>query len=279
MKRGFRLIAFAAAAALALLAVPASADQHHESTYLALGDSVPFGYNPLVTDPSDPDNFVGYPELLRGRLDAQLANASCPGETTMHFISLAGLDDSCGLFRTFLPLHVRYTSSQLDYAVAFLHQHANTRLVTIMVGADDLNAFAVVCGGVPSCIQNDILTISLPNLATIFGTIRSVYQGPLVVVTYYARNNTAQEIQNVIQGNLLIAGVAAQFQARVADGFAAFAAMEGPSQDPCAAGLLIKLPSGSCDVHPSRLGHRVLARAVLTQIPGHEDNNQTGASN
>lgn len=279
MKRGFRVFAFVIAAALALLAVPASASDNHESSYLALGDSVPFGYNPLVADPTDADNFVGYPELLSHRLDGHLANASCPGETTMHFISLAGLDDSCGLFRANFPLHVQYTGSQLDYAVAFLQQHPNTRLVTIMVGADDLNAFAVLCGGVPICIQQHIQTISLPNLATIFGTIRSVYQGPLVVVTYYARNNTPQEIQNVIQGNLLITGVAAQFQARIADGFAAFAAMEGPTQDPCAAGLLIKLPSGSCDDHPSRLGHRVLARAVQAQIPGREDNHQIGTVN
>ena len=32
--------------------------------YLALGDSVPFGFDPLLVQPGvDPDVFVGYPEL------------------------------------------------------------------------------------------------------------------------------------------------------------------------------------------------------------------------
>jgi hypothetical protein len=32
--------------------------------------------------------------------------------------------------------------------------------------------------------------------------------------------------------------------------------------DPCAAGLLIKLPDGTCNIHPSPAGHLLLARAI-----------------
>ena len=50
---------------------------------------------------------------------------------------------------------------------------------------------------------------------------------------------------------------------KVADGFAAFA---GPSAafggSPCAAGLLIKLPDGTCNIHPSPAGHLLLAQAI-----------------
>jgi hypothetical protein len=50
---------------------------------------------------------------------------------------------------------------------------------------------------------------------------------------------------------------------KVADGFAAF---EGPSAafggSPCAAGLLIKLPDGTCNIHPSPAGHLLLAQAI-----------------
>ncbi len=266
MKRGFRVLALAAAVALGLLAVPASADEQQDS-YLALGDSVAFGTNPLVTDPADPENFVGYPEVLAEQLDSGVVNAACPGETTMHFISITGLDDTCGVYRSVFPLHVSYSGSQLQYAVVFLQSHPHTTLVTLQVGADDLNAFGRVCGGSLSCIQNDVQTMSVPNLTTILATIRSLYTGTLVVMTYYARNSSPQEIQAVVQGNALITAIATPFQARIADAFGAFAALEGPSHDPCAAGLLIKLPNGTCDVHPTSLGQTVLAGVVLAQLP------------
>jgi hypothetical protein len=31
---------------------------------------------------------------------------------------------------------------------------------------------------------------------------------------------------------------------------------------PCAAGLLIKLPDGTCNIHPSPAGHLLLAQAI-----------------
>src|SRR5260370_14924285 len=61
MKRGFRLVALLAAVALALVATPALADE--SPTYLALGDSVPFGFSPFVS-PSVVVGFVVYPEDL-----------------------------------------------------------------------------------------------------------------------------------------------------------------------------------------------------------------------
>jgi lysophospholipase L1-like esterase len=67
--------------------------------------------------------------------------------------------------------------------------------------------------------------------------------------------------------NNVIAGVAAPFGVTVADGFAAFA---GPSAafggSPCAAGLLIKLPDGTCNIHPSQAGHKLLAAAIAQAI-------------
>lgn len=280
MNRHFAFIGLIVGAMLAIGVTPALADEggngrnDRDGGYLALGDSVPFGFNPLALasppafDPRNPENFVGYPEVLAKRLHVDVTNASCPGETTMHFVALAGLDDNCGFYRNNLPLHVAYQSSQLDYAVAFLLSHPDTRLVTVMVGADDLGAFGKQCGAtvppadVAACVANDVATVSVPDLEEIFGTIRGVFHGKLVVVTYYARNNTPQEIGAVQQGDALITSIATQFGAQIADGFAAFQSAEGPSLDPCAARLLIRLPDGTCDSHPSKLGQKVLARAV-----------------
>jgi len=50
----------------------------------------------------------------------------------------------------------------------------------------------------------------------------------------------------------------------VADGQAAFKAA---AQDPCAEGLLIMLPDGNCDVHPTPAGAQVLADAIQAVMP------------
>src|SRR3954447_13421314 len=79
---------------LVLVGPTASADSAHQLRpgfgYLALGDSVPFGYRPpQVTVPTaylDASNFVGYPEIVADRTGVTLANASCPGETTASLI-------------------------------------------------------------------------------------------------------------------------------------------------------------------------------------------------
>src|SRR5947209_4637182 len=102
-----------------LLAGPAPqdalADSNRPQEYLALGDSVPFGYSPLVS-PFNADNFIGYPTPVAAALKESLTNATCPGETSSHFISLTGSDNVCGFYRAHFPLHVAYSTSQLDFA-------------------------------------------------------------------------------------------------------------------------------------------------------------------
>ena len=119
-----RLLALVTAAVLALLgAVPASADgggdngdrNHQDGGYLALGDSVPFGFSHLL-DPHNSANFVGYPEIVGGRLGIGDVNATCPGEATGGFLSLTGTDNLCRPYRVAFPLHVSYSGTQMDFA-------------------------------------------------------------------------------------------------------------------------------------------------------------------
>jgi len=64
MKRVVRLLVVLLPLALLAGTIPASAND--EAGYLAIGDSVAFGFNPLVfqSDPTDTDAYIGYPELL-----------------------------------------------------------------------------------------------------------------------------------------------------------------------------------------------------------------------
>ncbi len=74
---------------------------------------------------------VRYPENLAQMLNVEDVNASCPGEASGGFISLAGTDNGCRRFRAAAPLHVQYSTSQLDLATSFLRSKPRTSLVTI----------------------------------------------------------------------------------------------------------------------------------------------------
>lgn len=251
-------------------------------TYLALGDSVPFGYQPAAATPAPTyqiaRSFVGYPELVGQALDERVSNAACPGETTASMVTAGaqsnGCENSVGSpvgYRTLYPLHVEYQGTQLAYALQYLHAHKHTRLVTIMIGAND--AFVCQettldhCGSPAELIG--VATQIATNLNTVFAAIRGAgYDGPLVAVTYYSLSySDPAQLGGALFLNSAVTGVASAYGGIVADGLAAFA---GPSAafggSPCAAGLLIRLPGGGCDVHPTLAGHRLLAGAVLKAL-------------
>ncbi|HEV1997381.1 MAG TPA: SGNH/GDSL hydrolase family protein [Candidatus Dormibacteraeota bacterium] len=251
---------------------------------LALGDSVVFGYiTQAGYDYVNPQNFVGFPEHAGPELHLHITNPSCPGETSGSLISTAEVDNGCKAFRHGAPLHVAYIGSQLDYAVAFVHHHRDTRMVSILVGAND--GFLVLdgCAGDPTCIQTQ-LPIALAkighNLDTIFHALRKAgFHGVLVGMTYYSVDYTdasgtgfAKALNAVIRDRTLAAGGV------VADGFGAFKTAAFTSfagGHTCKAGLLNAVPDPAhefeCDVHPSQSGQEVLARALSDAYLGAHD--------
>ena len=256
-------------------AVPAAARDRGQvdAVYLALGDSVAFGFSPLV-DPRNAANFVGYPEALAERLDLNLTNASCPGEASGGFISLTGIDNVCRPYRASFPLHAAYSTAQLEFAVAFLRAHQHTRLVTLDIGANDLFVLEKQCLGAATCIQNGLpalLNMLAANLSTIYRGLRGQahYKHELVALTYYVSNFKDPAAVAVIQAiNATVVAATAAADGKTADGFGAFQAAAGPAGDSCTAGLLIKTPAGPtpCDVHPSPRGRDVLAGAIRATL-------------
>ena len=107
------------------------------------------------------------------------------------------------------------------------------------------------------------------NLTVIFGGIRAAgYTGPIVAVTPYAVNyNDPVEVSGLIALDGVLAEVASAFDVQVADAFSAFLAADVPAGgDSCAAGLLIKLPNGTCDIHPSLAGQTLIAQTVVSLL-------------
>lgn len=250
--------------------------------YLALGDSVAFGYSPLV-DPSDAHNFSGYPTPAARALKESLTNASCPGETSSHFIVLTGSDNSCGFYRANFPLHVAYSGTQLAFADSFLQSHPTTQLVSINIGANDLFVLQKSCGRSVACIEAGLpgmLATLATNLNIIYGHIRNLdgYHNALVALTYYSLNYSDPVGTGIIsQVNNVVAQVTVGWGGKVADGFGAFKAITVPAfnGDSCAAGLLILVASANCNIHPSYpsdngleshadTGRNALGQAIVT---------------
>ena len=251
-------------------------------TYLALGDSVAFGYVPPNAVPApnylDQHSFVGYPELLAQQLNERVSNASCPGETTASLLTAGAQSNGCENspggspigYATLYPLHVQYQGTQMQYALHYLAAHKHTRLITIDVGAND--AFLCQETTADHC-STELGTVGQEigaNLASIFYDLRVVagYGGPIVALSYYSLSYSDQtQVLGALFLDSIIAQVAPSFGVTVADGFGAFGAASASfGGDPCAAGLLIKLPDGTCNIHPSPAGHKVLAAAIAAAI-------------
>ena len=191
-------------------------------------------------------------------------------ERPRSFLSPTASDNGCRLFRSLAPLHVTYTSTQSDYALAFLAHHPETRLVTIMLGADDVLLLQNACAGDPTCIANglpQVLATVSANMATILAEIRGAgYEGIIVVANYYSLDYSdilGTQIAELL--NQALSAPARAAGAVVADVFTAFQiAVSNPfaGGSTCKAGLLNASLQNqfNCDRHPSQSEQKLIAR-------------------
>lgn len=287
---------------LSLLGGPVFGQNNNTATYLALGDSVPFGMNvtllpPYSSQPPAPAAFVGYPEIVTTAEHAVDVNASCPGETSATFLNSSAPDYGCNSphivpsptagfppvtippFKTTYGLHSTYTGAQMDFAESQLQANKNISLVTLNIGANDVLLVLPqleLCGANAACAQNvltPVLQSYAANLAQILLTIRAEYQGKFILMTYYSPAPALDSLTQAVNG--VMTQVASQLSTQpgftpitIADGYAAFQlASTFSNHDACQAGLLIQLPpspydSSPCDIHPSPLGRDLLAVTV-----------------
>ena len=256
------------------------------SGYLALGDSVTFGYEESQVVPApnyaDAASFVAYPELLGRELHLTVANAACSGETSSSLIDATAQSNGCENtpgkgnvgYRTSFPLHVHYTGSQLAYAVSYLKKHHNVRLVSLMIGANDFfvcqETTADHCTSLSE--QGAVLATVVNNVKTILSTIRNKahYGGQIAIVNYYSLDYSSQA--TTAQSALLnqsVDSAARPFHIEVADGFGQFQAGAAHSGgNSCTAGLLTQLTGAPspCGIHPSYTGQSLLAQALQNAI-------------
>jgi len=245
--------------------------------YLALGDSVTFGYREPNTTPApnylDASTFASYAEDVGAALGLQVANPSCPGETSLSLttpgVQSNGCENSPGGgpgYRSAYPLHVHYKGTQLQYALSYLKSHPNTRLVSLMIGAND--AFLCQETTADHCASElpSVLAQIKANVALILSSIRhrAHFVHQIVIVNYYSLDYAnATDNAGSVALNGAMDSAAKPYHVQIADGYGAFqAAALQSGGNSCTAGLLTQLNGGGCGVHPSVAGQAVLALAV-----------------
>jgi lysophospholipase L1-like esterase len=241
--------------------------QHY---YLALGDSLAFGYQAATFNqnfPAEPptafstgyvDDFARMLQDVRPHL--QSINFECTGETTVTFIQGDCIYTALG-FR----LHNSYVGSQLLAALAFLHQHpGQVSPITLNLGGDDLNALGTQCGSDVSCYEQQapiVLAQIASNLNQILDMLRQAAPGSeIITMTSYSVSFLVDPrfLQLAEAFNEVITTTAAAHRVRVADVFTPF--NEGPQ--PATICRLTLVCTSLQDGHPSDAGYQVIAQQL-----------------
>jgi lysophospholipase L1-like esterase len=276
------LVAVPATAGAAARSNAAPAPVVPGSRYLALGDSVTFGYEEAQVVPApnyhNAASFPGYPEQFGAGLRLTVANAGCPGETSSSLINASAVSNGCenvvgkpGGYRAAFPLHVRYKGSQLAYAMSYLKANRNVRLVSLMIGANDYFVCVETQAGCTSAAAiHAVLAKIAANVRVILSAIRNKahYTGQLAIVNYYSLNyaSAATNAQSALL-NQDVDTAANPFHVIIADGFGEFhTATLHAGGNTCTAGLLTQLSTGKCGIHPSYAGQALLAQALLKAV-------------
>lgn len=266
-----RLFALITALALFVLAAaPASASTSKfnppKSFYLALGDSLAFGYQEAkfeATFPVEPPSQfnTGYVDDFSTMLKTvnpaiQTVNLGCPGETTATF-----MDGGCPYTASPLccQLHDSYAGDQLDAALGFLGKHpGQISPITIDLGANDLN----VCKFDLSCIQTQIAIVAT-NMHTILTALRAAApSAEIIVMEYYNPYAVIDATTNVGAKalNSAIADAATAVGGRLADAFTPFnLASTDPTIELATLCTLTLYCTSLHDIHASDQGYMVIA--------------------
>jgi len=243
-----------------------SRGSHVGPRYLALGDSIAFGYSPLLEDPWVPERFVGYPELIEQQTHITTTNLACPGQTAQAMVARGAIDAGCFEMREAaraagVPLlHANYEGTQLRAALEAVASKNLPSLVSIQGGGNELSICAD--GPHPSHCLHAMVGKITASLREVTERLRAAgYRGRVVLVGYHLVPGLEAPLGRV---NRAIKRAARGWHVSFADTAAPFEQYARRHHgDLCTTGLLVKLADGSCDLHPTLIGQRLIADAVL----------------
>jgi lysophospholipase L1-like esterase len=299
--------AFLAIAGTLALA-PAAGAVKVGDTYLALGDSLAYGFhaaqfkeefpnvNPETFEEGYVDNFARLVKLFNPNVT--LINDGCPGEGTNTMMhgggEIPGVERFCGGEDAppfpYRFLHHRYsTKTQLEDALAILHENPNVSPITLDIGANDLLHFLAAECGFPAannCGEGKFATEFAhiaTNVAIILGQLRAAAPNAQIVLIGLYNPFPGFPSEG---GDKLTAGLdkALETVARLVPGtsFANPEPLFNPSivlgtpessDLPTICAFTAMCPGGKFspagDIHPTKLGYQVLAGVVSLQFLTH----------
>ncbi|HEX8918174.1 MAG TPA: SGNH/GDSL hydrolase family protein [Chloroflexota bacterium] len=246
--------------------------------YLALGDSLAFGYQQVKVDQQlaqsgtvNPAAFTtGYVDDFAQMLGViqpyiQTVNYGCPGETSTEFLSSAG----CPTYP--FSLHNGFATSQRDAALAFLQAHpGQVSPITLDIGTNDIVNVVAQCGGYSAsnlpCIYATlpgVLDQIAVNLNQILSELRTASpSSEIIVMQYYnpiavipSLTTASNSVVNAL--NSVIAAAATANRARLADAFQPFNLAPQEPQTLC---VLTLMCTAHPDIHASDAGYLVIAQ-------------------
>lgn len=235
--------------------------------YLALGDSLAFGYQP---DFNFSDGFADdiFTDLGKAGV-TDLVNYACPSESSTTMIN--------GNCPGRLLRHTAYTGPQLAAALDFLHRHAGyVNPITLDLGANDVlpDWDSTTCSANGNgtadlaTFDTNLTHTILPQLVAALGT--HYRTGDIVLFNYYnpfARQcPTSAPFVHLLNDHL--AADAAQFAVPVADVYTAFGGDAHMADHLCANTWICD--ARFHDIHPTTQGYRIMANAVeqVLSYPG-----------
>jgi lysophospholipase L1-like esterase len=263
-------LAVTAGSATAASASPPPRLEPPKAYYLALGDSIPYGFQTSKALAGLPPSAfsTGYADLFAARLRRLqprivTVNYSCPGESTASFLL------PCVWRASGHALHSDYPGSQLDAALTFLTGHrGNVSPITLSLNGNDASAFLQTCPpGDLACIRDGApaaIAAYQARLTSILRQLRSAAPAAeIIVVGAYDPNIGAFTFADPLftQLNKAQRAAATTVRARFADPFPVFNP-QGDVTVETAAICALTLLCAEGDAHPSDTGYSALADIV-----------------
>jgi lysophospholipase L1-like esterase len=236
-----------------------------QSYYLALGDSMTYGFQPTKARPGAQasDFSTGYVDVLAARLrrlspTIQVVNYGCPGESTVTFARGGWRCDGA-------QLHDAFHGSQLKAALSFLRAHpGQVSPITVSLWGGDLAPLSAR----GKQARREIAAFE-PRFASILRQLRTAAPTAEIVVigAWNPEADQLDKVESLYRAvDAAIARAAGSSRVRVANMFAAFdGAGSTTTQRSRLCRLTFYCSAGSKgDPHPTDAGYRAMANAFFT---------------
>jgi lysophospholipase L1-like esterase len=246
-----------------------------KSYYLALGDSIAYGYQAVKAQANLPPSAynTGYVDAFATRLrqirpNITAVNYSCPGESTESFVN-----GPCPWTAAGHQLHNPFSGTQLQAAIEFLHVYrGHVSPITLTLFGNDLPILLNPCtaGGQINltCVQANapaFIAGFAERISGILAQLRSAAPDAEIIVTgawdpYITMLALVDPLYQAV--NKATAEAAAANRARFADPFPIFNPQGGlPAEVQSLCRLTLLCTQN--DSHPSDAGYQALADAVF----------------